>query len=49
MLNAFAKLHDCSMCGFKVGQKVSAVVQLVKDYGLIVQIDATYTGFIVNE
>jgi hypothetical protein len=36
-------------CGFKVGQKVSATVQMVKEYGLILKIDDNFTGFIVNE
>lgn len=49
MLNAFATLHEASSCGFKAGQSVKTEVQLVKDYGLIVKVDDTYTGFVVNE
>lgn len=49
---AFAEsIHDCQL---KIGQKVEAQIQLVKDYGIIAQIKSDdkaiiQTGFIVND
>lgn len=49
MLNSFSKVHELACAGWKIGQKVKVEVQLVKDYGLIVAVDSTFTGFIVND
>lgn len=49
LLNTFAKVHTRATEQYKVGQTVIAEVQLVKDYGLIVNVDSQYTGLIVNE
>lgn len=59
MLEQFSKLHEASTFSgeLKVGKHVKATVQLVKEYGLIVQLAegqaekaglSSYTGFIVN-
>lgn len=54
MIQAFDKLSayaiNSSDNSLKIAQKVTGKVQLVKDYGLIVEIvDSDMTGFIVNE
>lgn len=55
MLDQFGKLHESCFNQLKVGQKVKATIQLVKEYGLIVQVKEgqsdlknNFTGFIVN-
>ena len=48
-MNGLIKLWEASSCGFRIGQKLSATVQMVKEYGLILKINDTYTGFVVNE
>lgn len=52
-LNAFNSLHKASVSNLsiKIGQRVKAKVQLVKDYGLIAAIlgHDGVTGFVVNE
>ena len=54
LISAFEKLHKSqeSQGDLQIGGKCHGKVQLVKDYGLIIQIDGSedgLTGFIVNE
>lgn len=52
-INSFCKQFSSNLkeMGVKLGQEIEASVQLVKDYGIIVQIEGenVQTGFIIND